>query len=157
MLSLLHSSFSLSNKIVYKTCFLFLKTMILALLPSLLHLHDLLKVALLMLITYCLVDNPANLISAQVMHLDCKNPVFQMSSTKFNATCKLFTNHSASLTQGISQLLTYCPSTRASGDCSFEALIPDPSCTIHMPTAYAVWILKGKSNRVYLQLCNSGN
>jgi len=76
--------------------------MILALLPSLLHLHDLWKVALLMLITYHLVDNPANLISAQVMHFDCKNPGFQVPSTEFSATCKLFTNQSASSMQGIS-------------------------------------------------------
>lgn len=69
MLSLLHSSFSLSSEIIYKVCFLLIKTRILALLPSLLHLHDLLKVALLILITYCLVDN---LISAQVMHLIIK-------------------------------------------------------------------------------------
>lgn len=76
--------------------------MILALLPSLLHLHDLLKVVLLMLITYRPVDNPANLISAQVMHLDCKTPGFQVSSTKFSPICKLFTNQRASMTQGIS-------------------------------------------------------
>jgi len=47
---------------INKTCFLLIKTMILALLPSLLHVHDLLKVAQLMLITYCPVDNPGNLI-----------------------------------------------------------------------------------------------
>lgn len=87
---------------MYKTCFLFIKTMILALLPSLLRLHDLLKVALLMLITYCLVDNPASLISALIMHLDCKNAGFQMFCTKFNTTCKSFTNQSASSKLGIS-------------------------------------------------------
>lgn len=85
MLSLLHCSFSLSNKIIYEVCFLLIKTRILALLPSLLHLHDLLKVALLTLITYCLVDN---LISAQVMHLNCKNSRSQLFSKKFNSTCK---------------------------------------------------------------------
>lgn len=51
MFSLLHCSFSLSNKIIYKVCFQLIKTGILALLPSLLHLHDLLKVDLLILIT----------------------------------------------------------------------------------------------------------
>lgn len=102
MLSLLPSTFSSSNIIIYKACFLFIKTMILPLLPSLLHLHDLLKAALLTLITYCLVGNTANLVSAQVMHMDCKNPRFQLSSTKFNTTCKLFTNQHASSMQGIS-------------------------------------------------------
>lgn len=88
MLSLLHCTFSLNNAIIYKICFLLITTRILALLPSLLHLYDLLKIALLTLITYCLVDN---LISAQVMHLNCKNPRSQLSRTKFNSTCKLFT------------------------------------------------------------------
>jgi len=46
---------------------------------------------------------------------------------------------------------------RASGDCCFEALIPNPACIIHMPAAYSIWILKGKSKRVYMQLYNSGN
>lgn len=99
MLSLLHSSFSLSGEIIYKVCFLLIKTRILALLPSLLHLHDLLKVALLILITYCIVDN---LISAQVMHLDYKNPRSPLSSTKFYSTCKLLTDKGAQSTQGIS-------------------------------------------------------
>lgn len=111
--------------------------MILALLPSLLHLYDLLKVFLLMLITFCLVDNPANLISAQVMHFNCKNPEFQVFNTKFNATCKLFTNQRASLTQVlVNFLFVLAQEVIALWRHSSQILAAQFTCTVQMQSEF---------------------